>query len=178
MPAWVYVLAVSGVASVLFVWTFHPFRKGAHAVPRGESVTPDVRDLTLPRAPVAGRPPWMAGFYDDQHPPPATYDRTYLAAAPVWAAPESDRVTLYGGASGSLGSDYGGRWGPADGQWLDDGTHRIMGAVGSRLATDTDTALAADVADYMRRQNTETGLFLAYLIDDCRSYVRALAVAL
>lgn len=53
--------------------------------------TPDVRDQTVPVAPVAGLPPW--------------------------AAPEADRYTGYGGASGSLGSDYGG---PGEEIWQSD----------------------------------------------------------
>lgn len=109
MPAWVYVLAVCAVAWCAFVGVFHPFRKGTHAAPRGLPVAVDVYDRTLPVVEVEGKPPWLDELYDDYHPPPSalTDERDYLAAAPAWAAPEADRVTLYGGASGSMGSDYG-----------------------------------------------------------------------
>ena len=72
--------------------------------------------VTIPRAATRRGPPWPELAHDG-----VLWDLDLERegiALPEWAEPGADRVTLYGGASGSLGSDYGpprGRGGWPDG---------------------------------------------------------------
>lgn len=96
MMWWGWVLGVCAIGWVAFVVTFRPFQRGAHAAPHGEApVRLDVHHETVPRAQVAGFPPW--GMWQDE-----------LEELPEWAAPESPRRSSYGWNSGSGGSDYDG----------------------------------------------------------------------
>lgn len=82
--------------------------------------------VTIPRASVAGRPPW-AELEPLPAPLPADLEPRWASdmeragePLPAWADPEADRVTAFGMGSGSSGSDYGktpprGAWpAPAD----------------------------------------------------------------
>lgn len=64
--------------------------------------TPTYATVTIPRADVAGEPPWSPAE-------PVDYDPgRYGLPVPEWADPYADRYTGYGGNSGSGGSDYHG----------------------------------------------------------------------
>lgn len=84
---WVLAAGATGVAWVVFVWVCHPFTRGAHTARR--------RHLEPRAVPVLD-----AGSMTLEA------ERAF-EGLPPWAAPEADRYSGYGWASGSMGSDYG-----------------------------------------------------------------------
>lgn len=128
---------VLGICAVIVVVYCHPWIERAASWPRryvrargyefelarhtAAGIRAELEDYTtkvIDRAEVAGDPPWPELE-------PVDYDPSrYGLPLPDWAAPEADRVTLYGGNSGSSGSEYGLR-APRPGAWpvpADNGT--------------------------------------------------------
>ena len=108
MPAYVWILAVFAVLWVLFVVWVHPFRKGAHAAPRGTEpdVSPDVHALTVPAVTVAGEPPWESDLPGQiEWVDPSSWESD-LPGLPEWAAdPLADRWAGPGWATGGTHDD-------------------------------------------------------------------------
>lgn len=77
------------------------------------AVRADLDTMTIPRAEVAGAPPW--DMLDDPTLWQSDLERDGRPL-PAWADPGADRVSLFGLNSGSAGSDYGGGVSPR-GRW-------------------------------------------------------------
>lgn len=106
VPVWYWVLMFWCAVIVVLTlwWLYHYLRYGpAHEAPKPLAM-PDLRNKISPRAATMSMPPW--GLWESE-----------LDELPVWAAPEADRVTVYGIEAGSHGSDYGAV--PEPGDWTD-----------------------------------------------------------